>query len=62
MFKLGVASFDADFRWMRDCDDSPWYPHMSLIRQRRYGDWSSVVQQVVDRLGRVYGLDLFALR
>ena len=64
---LGVQTwlllhFDADFRWMRDCDDSPWYPNMRLIRQRRYGDWSTVVHQVLDQLGRVYGLDFFALR
>ena len=64
---LGVQTwlmlhYDADFRWMRNCDSSPWYPGMRLFRQSRYGDWSTVVQQVLDELGRIYGLDLFALR
>jgi hypothetical protein len=37
---------DADWRWMRDRNDSPWYPTMHLFRQRRSGDWSTVVDEV----------------
>jgi hypothetical protein len=39
-----------DWRWMLDCDDSPWYPTMRLFRQRSMGDWGGVVKRVVDAL------------
>jgi hypothetical protein len=37
---------DADWRWMADRNDSPWYPTMRLFRQRRPGDWEPVLEQV----------------
>ena len=33
---------DAEWRWLRDRDDSPWYPTMRLFRQTQRGDWSDV--------------------
>ena len=33
---------DAEWRWLRDRDNSPWYPTMRLFRQTRRGDWSDV--------------------
>jgi hypothetical protein len=36
----------ADWRWMHERDDSPWYPSMQLFRQPRQGDWKSVVAQI----------------
>ncbi|QNI46832.1 tetratricopeptide repeat protein [Synechococcus sp. A15-60] len=64
---LGVQTwlmlhYDADFRWMRNCETSPWYPGMRLFRQKAYGDWSTIVQPLMDELGRIYGLDLLALQ
>lgn len=64
---LGVPTwlmlhYDSDFRWMRNCEFSPWYPNMKLFRQAGYGDWGSVVRSVVDELGFIYGLDLLSLR
>ena len=38
---------DADWRWMRDRDDSPWYPSMRLYRQPTAGDWPSVIDRVI---------------
>jgi tetratricopeptide (TPR) repeat protein len=35
-----------DWRWMRDRDDSPWYPSARLYRQRKNGDWGSVISNV----------------
>jgi tetratricopeptide (TPR) repeat protein len=32
----------AEWRWLRDRDDSPWYPTLRLFRQVRRGDWSDV--------------------
>lgn len=41
---------DADWRWMRDRDDSPWYPTMRLFRQTRPGGWEPVVDQLMAAL------------
>lgn len=36
-----------DWRWLRDRDDSPWYPGtMRLFRQTRRGDWAEVIARV----------------
>jgi tetratricopeptide (TPR) repeat protein len=40
----------ADWRWMLDRDDSPWYPTMRLFRQRRDGDWPEVFRRMADAL------------
>jgi ADP-heptose:LPS heptosyltransferase len=39
-----------DWRWFFDREDSPWYPSARLFRQRRPGDWDSVVMSVRDAL------------
>jgi hypothetical protein len=43
----------ADFRWMRGCDDSPWYPSAKLFRQPAFGDWDSVIARVGDEIRRL---------
>ena len=52
---LGVPTwvllpFAPDWRWLLDRDDSPWYPAMTLFRQRRRGDWGEVVGRMLERL------------
>jgi hypothetical protein len=37
---------NSDFRWLRDREDSPWYPTMRLFRQRSAGNWTSVIDQI----------------
>lgn len=44
---------EADWRWMADRDDSPWYPTMRLFRQPRPGAWEPVVARVADALGQM---------
>jgi hypothetical protein len=46
---------DADWRWMRDRTDSPWYPTMRLFRQERPGDWDSVAESLADALDDMPG-------
>lgn len=41
---------EPDWRWMKDRDDSPWYPTMRLFRQQVAGDWKPVIQHVVNAL------------
>ena len=43
----------ADFRWMRDRDDTPWYPTAKLFRQPAFGDWDSVIARLRDELRQV---------
>jgi hypothetical protein len=40
----------ADWRWLMDRDDSPWYPTMRLFRQPSIGDWTSAIQKVASEL------------
>ncbi|MBF0180072.1 MAG: glycosyltransferase family protein [Magnetococcales bacterium] len=40
----------AEWRWLEERADSPWYPSMRLFRQRRVGDWPEVVAQVRNAL------------
>lgn len=41
-----MLSSDPDWRWGLGRSDSPWYPSMRIFRQRKYMDWSSVVDEV----------------
>jgi tetratricopeptide (TPR) repeat protein len=42
--------FAADWRWMLDRDDSPWYPSVRLFRQLRAGDWAGVFRRIAEEL------------
>ena len=56
---------NADFRWLRERADSPWYPSMRLFRQQTHGDWQSVEEQLSDAFDSMFLLDtksLFAAR
>lgn len=41
-----LLPFLADWRWLLDREDTPWYPTMRLFRQPERGDWQSVVRSV----------------
>ncbi|TDY21174.1 glycosyl transferase family 9 (putative heptosyltransferase) [Paraburkholderia sp. BL6665CI2N2] len=45
-----LSRFDACWRWLRDRDDSPWYPSARLFRQQKPGDWDGVIERVVQAL------------
>jgi Tfp pilus assembly protein PilF len=45
-----LLPYAADFRWMRNREDSPWYPTAKLFRQPAFGDWDSVIGRVRDEL------------
>jgi len=42
----------AEWRWMLDCEDSPWYPSMRLFRQKTAGDWPEVFERMAQVLER----------
>ena len=51
-----LLAHDADWRWLLNRSDSPWYPSVRLFRQKTPDGWSEVVDQVFR------SLELFAAR
>ena len=41
-----LLPFACDWRWMVDRSDSPWYPKMTLYRQKIQGDWAGVLEAI----------------
>jgi hypothetical protein len=50
-----LLPFVAEWRWMLDRDDSPWYPSATLIRQAKAGDWDGVIHRVAKSLDLMIG-------
>ena len=40
----------AEWRWLRERPDSPWYPTLELVRQDAGALWDSVVARLLERL------------
>ncbi|MEO0827419.1 MAG: TIGR03032 family protein [Cyanobacteria bacterium J06635_15] len=49
-----VLSYSADWRWLSDRDDSPWYPTMRLFWQAQPGDWAGVFDRVATALRETF--------
>jgi Tfp pilus assembly protein PilF len=45
-----LLPYAADFRWMRNREDTPWYPTAKLFRQPAFGDWDGVIDRLRDEL------------
>lgn len=41
-----LLKYGADWRWLRDREDSPWYSTARLFRQTTLGDWSEVMHRI----------------
>ncbi len=55
---LGVPAilmdrYDNCWRWFHGRTDSPWYPSVTIVRQKRLGEWADVVDRVVATLQRM---------
>jgi ADP-heptose:LPS heptosyltransferase len=49
--RVGLAlAKAADWRWLLDREESPWYPKMRLFRQREWGCWKEVFQQISEEI------------
>ena len=48
-----LLSHSADWRWLLDRVDNPWYPSMRLFRQKQAGKWEDVVNCVAEALQEV---------
>jgi tetratricopeptide (TPR) repeat protein len=53
-----LLPFGCDWRWMRDVDDTPWYPSMRLFRQQSFGDWDKVFNRVAQCLSASSGSEV----
>lgn len=40
----------AEWRWLHDREDTPWYPRTRLFRQPQRGDWSAVFRRMAEEL------------
>lgn len=45
-----LTQFDADWRWLLDRSDTPWYPTMRLFRQPQRSHWRPVIDRVAEEL------------
>ncbi|MGB3962090.1 MAG: tetratricopeptide repeat protein [Sulfurimonas sp.] len=40
---LILLPFSADWRWLQDREDTPWYPSVTLLRQKSINNWEDVL-------------------
>ena len=56
-----LLPYNADFRWLRERNDSPWYPSMRLFRQTVRNDWLSVLEELNAAFNELFQLDVGSL-
>lgn len=42
----------SDWRWLLKREDTPWYPSVRLVRQKRLGEWNAPMALVVQKLDK----------
>ena len=45
-----LLPYSADYRWLVNRNDSPWYPTVAIFRTQSIGDWSSVISNIIVQL------------
>ncbi len=50
-----LLPYNADWRWLIERDDSPWYPTARLFRQKEPGDWTGVISGIASALRQLVG-------
>jgi len=48
-----LLTFNPDWRWGVEGEDCLWYPTMRLFRQKRAGDWDTLMGEVREKLEKV---------
>jgi ADP-heptose:LPS heptosyltransferase len=49
-----MLPWQADWRWMLNREDTPWYPSMRLFRQPVEGDWRPAVTRIAAELPQAF--------
>jgi tetratricopeptide (TPR) repeat protein len=57
-----LLPFNSDWRWFIEREDSPWYGSARLFRQKRPGDWKSVVEGVSNEVKKFIAGDTSVLQ
>lgn len=47
-----LLPYHADWRWMHNHTDSPWYPTMRLFRQKKDANWRQVIEEINSTLSK----------
>jgi tetratricopeptide (TPR) repeat protein len=47
---LIILPFNNEWRWLRERNDSPWYPSLTLSRQTQLGVWAPVLKDIQKRI------------
>ena len=50
-----LLPYSADWRWLLDRTDSPWYPSARLFRQREIGNWAAHIEEVKNEVRTFIG-------
>lgn len=50
-----LLSPHADWRWLSDEEQSTWYPSISILRQKKSGDWKSLILNASELLNQRLG-------
>ena len=45
-----LLPFACEWRWMRNYEDTPWYPRVRLFRQKIAGNWEEVFERLFSAL------------
>jgi hypothetical protein len=48
-----ALSWLSDWRWLREREDSPWYPSMRLFRQKEPGNWAEVFERIAAQVEKL---------
>jgi tetratricopeptide (TPR) repeat protein len=51
---LLLLPYAPDWRWLLNREDSPWYPSIKLYRQKEFGNWNGVLNQISADLNSLF--------
>ena len=48
-----LLNFNSDWRWFNDTEKTIWYPSVSIIKQKKLGEWTSVFTELETELKKL---------
>ncbi len=52
-----LLPYSPDYRWLAEGTNSPWYPTATLFRQSMIGNWSTVIDDVISYLEKIFMIE-----